>query len=151
MENINGYENYSVTKNGEVFSHLRNRWLKHYIRKDGYHQIQLRKDGKTILKLIHRLVAKTFLGESKLTVNHIDGNKNNNHVSNLEWVTHQDNQLHAFKLELRNNKGEKHPRMKLTDSDVKDIRNSELSQTKLAKQYNISRSHINRIINNHIR
>jgi len=151
MENIKEYDLYSITENGEIFSHLRNKWLKHYIRKDGYHQVQLRKDGKTILKLPHRLVAQVYLGESDLTVNHIDGNKSNNHVSNLEWVTHQENQLHAFRLGLRDNSGEKHPRMKLTDVDVIDIRNSKLNQTQIAKQYNMSRGHINRIINHHIR
>lgn len=52
---------------------------------------------------IHRAVAITFLNNdlNKREVNHIDGNKHNNHVSNLEWVTTSENRLHAFKTGLQ--------------------------------------------------
>ena len=52
---------------------------------------------------IHRLVAENFIPnpENKKEVNHIDGNKHNNHVSNLEWVTTSENRLHAFRTGLQ--------------------------------------------------
>lgn len=65
----------------------------------GYQRVKLSKDGKLKNYLVHRLVAQAFLmlkgkaGE----VNHKDGNKQNNHVDNLEWVTRSDNILHAFR------------------------------------------------------
>jgi hypothetical protein len=54
---------------------------------------------------LHRIVALTFIEnpENKEQVNHIDGNKTNNAVSNLEWVTNQENQIHKFKTGLGNN------------------------------------------------
>ena len=59
-------------------------------------------------KYIHRIVAETFLKtEQKECVNHIDGNKNNNHYSNLEWVTYKENSEHASKTGLINRDSEK--------------------------------------------
>jgi hypothetical protein len=61
----------------------------------GYLAVFLHKDGIRQTFLVHRLVAAAFLGEqSDLTVNHKDGNKLNNHISNLEWLTLEDNQKH---------------------------------------------------------
>ena len=56
---------------------------------DGYNRVTLRKDNKDCQKLAHRLVAETYIPnpENKEQINHIDGNKNNNSVTNLEWVT----------------------------------------------------------------
>ena len=69
----------------------------------GYFRVYLDKgDGKTRFIPIHRLVAMTFLEnpENKPQVNHKDGNKENNHVSNLEWATNKENQIHAVKMRL---------------------------------------------------
>lgn len=71
--------------------------------KDGYFRVYLSKNSKKKQHLVHRLVAQAFLGnvEEKPCVNHIDGDKQNNYVNNLEWVTRSENDLHAFKLGLR--------------------------------------------------
>ena len=74
--------------------------------KDGdYLQVQLGHKGK--FHTIHRLVAITFIKNNDIenVVNHIDGNKKNNHADNLEWVTRSQNQLHAYKLGLQIGKG----------------------------------------------
>jgi len=88
---------YSITKCGKIYSHITNRWMKLSINESGYQTVDLRKDGKRIFGIISRLVAQTFIPnpEFKPQVNHRDGNKLNNHVSNLEWATQQENTDHA--------------------------------------------------------
>lgn len=67
-------------------------------RKDGYLQVQLYEKKF----LVHRLVAITFLGNKEnLVVNHKDGNKENNNVNNLEWVTSSENTIHAYNNSLK--------------------------------------------------
>ena len=65
--------------------------------------ITLRKNNKQIVKQVHRLVAEAFIPNpyKKRCVNHKDGNKINNHVDNLEWVTHQENTIHAWETGLQ--------------------------------------------------
>jgi len=67
----------------------------------GYYQVSFCKSGIITKHYIHRLVAETFLLERNETVNHIDGNKLNNELSNLEWVTYSENNKHAFSLKLK--------------------------------------------------
>lgn len=68
----------------------------------GYMDVGLTKDGKSKMWSVHRLVAMTFIPNpfNKPDVNHIDGNKLNNHVDNLEWCTKSENMQHAMKLGL---------------------------------------------------
>ena len=72
------------------------------LRKDGYLEISLYTKGKSKSYFIHRLVAQAFIPntESKPQVNHIDGDKTNNQVNNLEWATREENMQHAFKTGL---------------------------------------------------
>ena len=69
----------------------------------GYLRILLRKDGKVCGHKVHRLVLEHFapMVSGKHMVNHIDGNKTNNHISNLEWVTSKENLIHAYRTGLR--------------------------------------------------
>jgi hypothetical protein len=64
----------------------------------GYKTVSLVKKGKTMTAIVHRLVAQSFISNplNKPCVNHKDGNKMNNDVTNLEWVTHSENELHAY-------------------------------------------------------
>lgn len=66
--------------------------------KVGYRQVKLRLNKKTKTHYVHRLVANTFILnlESKPQVNHKDGNKINNNIDNLEWVTHSENLQHSY-------------------------------------------------------
>lgn len=69
----------------------------------GYLHVLLYKDGKNKDHRAHRLVAQSFIPnpENKPEVNHIDGNKENNNINNLEWVTGTENKKHAYKIGLR--------------------------------------------------
>ena len=99
-KDINGFDGYQISSygrvrcfrdfHGNIVDQYRN--LKPLLNKDGYFYVDLYKDGKQIHKRIHRLVADAFLGKNDhLVVNHIDGNKKNNMVENLEWVTSSQN------------------------------------------------------------
>lgn len=100
---IEDYSEYTVDVSGNVYSNKRNRYLK--IRSDprGYRLVQLYKDGKGVNMYLHRLVARHFLDNPNNypIVNHKDGNKSNNHVSNLEWCTSKENNVHAVKSGLK--------------------------------------------------
>jgi len=121
----------------------------------GYMQVMFKcKDGKHLMCSIHRLVAITFLDNpyNKKTVNHIDGDKTNNNVDNLEWATKSENEQHAWANGLkvaRRLKGELNPNCKLTEAKVRKIRDrydNGCPQYKLAKEYGVSEAHISRII-----
>lgn len=107
---IKNYEGiYEVSNLGRIKSISRNGTIKeNRILKPnkvmGYSQVGLQKYGTRKYKKIHRLVAEAFIPnpENKKEVNHKDGNKANNCVDNLEWVTTSENQLHSY-YELKNN------------------------------------------------
>lgn len=69
----------------------------------GYMTVNLCKNGKSNTKRVHRLVASAFLGESDLQVDHIDGNKLNNKLNNLEYVTPKENTIRAWEKGLAKN------------------------------------------------
>lgn len=91
----------SIYKDGRVYSSIKpTKILKNVLKTTGYEQVFLHLKPKAKLCLVHRLVAKAFIPnpENKPQVNHIDGNKSNNNVSNLEWVTPSENGLHAYSV-----------------------------------------------------
>lgn len=101
---IPNYEElYWVSNLGNIKS--KNKILKPTKNRDGYLYIHLYKNKKQTIKGIHIIVAKTFIPNplNKTQVNHIDGDKWNNKIDNLEWVTPKENINHAYKIGLRNN------------------------------------------------
>ena len=105
---LNEYPYYSINKQGEVFSSLSGKNLKTYIANVGYPTVDLVKikgDGGNAVSL-HRLLALTFIPNpiNHLEVNHIDGNKLNFSLSNLEWVSASENVRHAFTTGLASKK-----------------------------------------------
>lgn len=118
------------------------------IRKWGYAEVVL--SGKTRLNQgVHRLVALAFIPnpDNKPQVNHKDGNKLNNSVSNLEWATRQEQMDHAISLGLVNSVGESNPNSKLTPAQVLEIRALKgiKSAQKLAAAYSVGLSAIQKI------
>ncbi len=106
-------------------------------------------------RYVHRLVAITFIGrnEEKLEVNHRDGNKANNRVDNLEWMTPLENNNHAHKvLKVRHICGPYTRTAKLTKDQVSQIRSTyetgELNQTQIAQIYNVDPSTISVLVRN---
>ena len=89
---------YSISDNGDVYSHRAKRILKHKIGKNGYHRVTLGNGkGKQKTVLIHRLVALAFVDnpDNKPTVNHINENKSDNRAVNLEWMTTAEQNKHG--------------------------------------------------------
>ena len=119
---ISGYESYEVSSYGRVRSldrvnnvgkKLRGRILRLNIPKHGYPSVSLCRDGIQKRFTVHRLAAIAFFGESNLVVNHIDGDKKNNNISNLEFTTYSENAKHAYRTGLKkNNKGAGSPNYK---------------------------------------
>jgi hypothetical protein len=138
------YDNmYSVSSNGTVYSLKgKKKELIGKICKSGYRQILINHKGLRKYHLIHRLVLSTFSEntQNKRTVNHIDGNKLNNNLSNLEWNTDSQNQKHAI-----NNNLIKH---KINYSIAENIRNDIGTYRELAIKYNIGKTQIGYIKNN---
>ena len=89
---------YSVSEEGHVRNDKTGRQLNPVTTSNGYLQVSLRFSGKTVSEYVHRLVAKAFLQAKDGCdhVNHIDGNKLNNALDNLEWVSVLGNTLHAI-------------------------------------------------------
>ena len=91
MKDIDNYEGrYAITEDGQVWSYKSNKFLKQQKDKDGYLKVSLCKEGKYKQFFIHRLVAIAFIPniDNKPTVDHIDGDKTNNTISNLCWATY---------------------------------------------------------------
>ena len=143
-----------VSDFGEVKSH--GKIIKGEITSGGYCRVHISHKGVQYKFLVHRLVAEAFILNPKRLpeVNHIDGNKQNNSVDNLEWCTRSQNTSHAFKTGLRNYNGCKNPHSKLTQSDVETIRgiyvrgkHCENNSYGLAKRYNVSPKTIQNVVN----
>jgi hypothetical protein len=111
---IEGFENYQITEKGEIY--LLNYYypdqdcygvLSSRIDRAGYYTVRLYKNKRWYTHYLHRLLSIEFVPnpENKKCINHKDGNKLNNCLDNLEWVTHSENIKHAFSLGLIKRKG----------------------------------------------
>ncbi len=132
----NTLEDYEITRNGHVINIHTGKEVKPQINGTGYYRVAI---GKK-LKFIHRLVAQKYIPnpDNLPQVNHKDGNKLNNCVDNLEWVSNRDNSLHALHngwMRIEEN----HQFAKLTRESVAYIKaHPEMSRNELAEMFNIS-------------
>lgn len=145
---IDGEETmYSVSDTGEVRNDKTNYILKKLISSRGYYTIRLSVNKKcSCTKQVHRLVCNAFLPNiyNKPFVNHIDGNKLNNNIKNLEWCTHQENIIHAIKTGLIKTELD----LNVIEKINEDLQKKNLSQRQIAKKYNTSETMISRIKKN---
>lgn len=157
-KDIPGYQNlYMVSSHGKVTSLNYHRTgkkkeLKLKKIKKGYLAIGLSKNGERKWMQVHRLVGMAFIPNqnNSLEINHKNGNPSDNNVDNLEWVTHRENILHAYRTGLIISiKGSKHHKAKLTNEKIILIRllyNLGIKQSALLNQFKISCSNISKIV-----
>ena len=145
---------YSITEDGIVYNHKRNRILKQFIDRYGYKLVGLLcEDGKPRMFFVHRLVLAAYApctNMADMQVNHKDGNKSNNTVKNLEWCTLAQNKKHAVDTGLWDMVGEKHFRHLITDDQAKEIRkriNAGEKMTVIARTMNVPYSCVANIKN----
>jgi hypothetical protein len=152
---IKDYEGrYQVSNYGKVRGFMRvkhrqdeSHMISAHVNRHGYVQSQLWYGGKMKLCYVHRLVAGAFLGTSDLEVNHLDGDKCNNVLSNLEYCTPQQNMIHSRRV-LGIGSGERNGRAKLTAVQVVEIREllrQGLCQGTIAKQFDVTSNLISQI------
>ena len=119
---------YSITQDGKVWSHYANKYMKIKEDKDGYFALSLKNNNNGYSKFsIHRLLMITFRpidNMEQMQVNHINGNKHDNRLENLEWVTAEENLRHARQTGLNKTFGqigEKHPNNRISEQNTKKI------------------------------
>lgn len=136
LGNIRSVDRTVVRTDGKKIR-VKGKAIKTFISEEKYTKVQLSKDFKYKNCYVHRLVAESFLTNAynKPAVNHLDGIKSNNCVSNLEWVTNKENNIHAVKTNLVSN-------LKLDSEKASEIRKMYLAggctQRQLAKIYGVS-------------
>lgn len=121
---VNNFSIYEITETGKIFNTKSNKYLKTRFNEFGYECASLLNDeGHRQNVKVHRLVAMAFIPnpENKPEVNHIDGDKSNNNVSNLEWVTSKENKAHAWKNKLYTCIGENHHSNKYDEACIHKI------------------------------
>lgn len=164
IEGFEGY--YEISNIGRVKSLQRREWwekrgcyhllkeriMKTFINRKGYVTVQLKKQSERTKYSVHRLVAFAFINNPSgfPEINHKDCIRDNNVYSNLEWVTHSKNQEYAYQSGNRSHKGSKHPQVKLSESQVREIRSKYvpfiIPAPLLAREYNVTVGCINNIV-----
>lgn len=98
IKQIDNFPNYTISQTGEIVNIKTNHVKSQWIGKNGYKHVDLQRNGYKRKFAVHRLLALHFIPNphNKRTVNHIDGNKLNNDLSNLEWTTDSENMQHAY-------------------------------------------------------
>lgn len=158
---IGNYLGYEVRSDGVIISKRTNQPLVYGVNDKGYPVVGLSIDGKSYFRRVHRILAEVFIPnpENKPCVNHIDRDRANYSLDNLEWCTHSENVIHSVENGgrenwTRNNTGKNNPNVKLTWLIVSAIRDlydtGKYSQNQLGEIFNLGQGRISKIINNKI-
>lgn len=152
---IPGYEKfYAASKSGKIFSKRYGKIMKPGLDSGGYLRVFLHNEKQQRkCWAVHRLICLTFFGEDekRSIVNHKNGIKKDNRLSNLEWTTYTGNAYHAIRKGLRVSlKKSEHPNAKLSVQEViriRKIRNDEkLTYQQISEMFNVSVGHVHRLI-----
>ena len=138
---IPGFPDYQASDLGRIRSRKSGTWK--VLRptphsKTGYLAVSPRVDGRYLTRSVHRLIAATFLGKaSGRDVNHINGNKQDNRLRNIEYLSRGDNHRHAYRTGLREPVGRK-----LTRDEVRTIAalQGSATQKQIAQRFGVSRA-----------
>lgn len=148
MSPVMGLESkYLISPDGKIFSITRNRYIKSFTNRFGYEMVYLYPQNGEKRKAIflHKLLAINFISNPKNlpVVDHIDGDKSNNSLENLEWVTSRENQLRAINIGLKRVfRGTEQGNAKLDEKQILYIRSSNKKQRDLAKELGVAQSTI---------
>lgn len=153
--NVRSLDRVIVEKTGKTQT-LKGRVLKQRINCSGYSEVGLRRNGNRATLAIHKLVAQAFISNpnNKPTVNHLNGIKTDNNISNLEWATYSENLSHAYKAGLRTpvlikDVGQKNYKRKLKPEQVVEIKRllaaGNLTHREIATQFSVATSTITEI------
>lgn len=170
MKDIPGFEgDYAITKDCQVWAYEKKwccgkpkinftkkaHWVNGRISTNGYRVFKLKKDKKNVHLLAHRAVALTFIPNPNNfpCINHIDCNRLNNKLENLEWCTYKQNSQHMVRLG-RNKRGNEHPNAKLRMKSAQKIRNlyknGGTSYKRLSREFGVSKKTIMNVIHHKI-
>ena len=157
MRQIPKFENYSITKDGRVWSNRYNRWLKPCRNHKGYLRIVLCNNKKHYTKATHRLVLETYVGPCPkgMECRHLNGNPVDNRLENLCWGTKSENTMDAIQHGTHNclPTGKLHiEKLSNTEKDmvVQSYNYGGYTLQELADTYCVTRQTIKRIVNQYV-
>jgi len=152
---IKGYPKYYISNQGRIWSEHTKQFIRPHLRnkkEDSYLKVGLTNEEGPKTLVYHRLLAEAFIPnpENKCCVNHKDGNKLNNNLDNLEWVTYSENSIHAVETGL-SPIGSDRTTAILSDDDIleiaEELKKGKRSFSSIARDYNVDSSTIRHIYN----
>lgn len=157
MKTIKGFPDYSITKDGQIWSNITHRWLSLTISGTGYPTVILyNRELKTKKQFsVHQLVLSAFTGPCPkgMECRHLNSIRKDIRLNNLKWGTRKENHQDAIKLGTHQglkNRGENHPQAKLNNNDIRRIRkmfHDGIEDLSIGCVFDVSRTIINRIRN----
>jgi hypothetical protein len=147
------FQSYFADRDGNIYSGKRGKVQRRKLILDrrGYYALKMRRDGKTLNAMVHRLVLETFVGPCPIgqEARHLNAIKTDNRLENLVWGTRSDNEKDKIPLRL-DNRGSRNGMSKLNEESVRCIRSDHakwgFSHAALGRMYNVSRTTISVIL-----